>query len=84
VADRDARGDEEDRRRELVLNWILLALLVLALEEAAQRIPPVIQGGAAASDHGPTLILAWLATVAFAGRFVVSRRGHQVRATWGP
>ncbi len=66
-----------------MLNWILLALVVLALEEAVQRLPAVITGGADASDHARTMIVALVAAATFAGLFVISRRGRQVVAAWG-
>lgn len=75
--------DEEDRRRELTLNWLLLLSIGLALFEAGERLPAVIKGGAAASDHGPTFVLSCLAAAAFAGLLALSRRGRQVHAAWG-
>ncbi len=75
--------DEDDRRRELVLNWILLALVALALEEAGQRVPAVITGGADVADHARTMIVSFVAAITFAGLLVISRHGRQVVAAWG-
>ena len=75
--------DEEDRRRELALNWIVMASVLLAFFEAAIRAPSVIAGGAAASDHGPTMVVGLLAGSVFSALLVLSRRGRQVVAAWG-
>jgi DNA-binding CsgD family transcriptional regulator len=74
--------DEQDRRRELALNWILMASIVLALMEAAQRVVPVVSDGLG-SDHGPTFLVACAAAATFAALLALSRRGRQVLATWG-
>lgn len=76
-------SDEEDRRRELALNWILLASLALALLEAGQRLSAVVNGGAGAADHGPTFVLACIAAGMFSSLLVVSRSGRQVLAAGG-
>ncbi len=76
-------SDEEDHRRELTLNWLLLLSIALAVLEAGQRLPAVIQGGAAASDHGPTFVLACVAGVAFSSLLALSRCGRQVLAARG-
>lgn len=75
-------SEEEDRRRELVLNWMLLASLVLALLEAAQRLPAVLAGGPGAADHGATFVLACLAAAMFSVLLAVSRGGRQMLAAW--
>lgn len=75
--------DEEDRRRERALNGLLAGSFLLALIAAVQRLPAVLAGGAAAADHGPTLILASAAGVAFCLLLVVSRVHGQVLAAWG-
>ena len=51
-------GDDDDRRRELALNWILLASVALAALEVGRRLPALIEGGAAVSDDVPTFALA--------------------------
>ncbi len=75
--------DEDDRRRELTLNWLLLLSIALAGLEAGIRVPDVIQGGAGASDHAATLVVACGAGAIFTGLLVLSRRGKQVHAAWG-
>lgn len=76
-------GDDDDRRRELALNWILLASVALAALEAGQRLPALIEGGAAVSDHVPTFALACAAGTIVTGLLVASRSGQQVLAARG-
>jgi DNA-binding CsgD family transcriptional regulator len=75
--------DEEDRRREFALNGLLTGSLALALIAALQRLPAVLAGGAGAADHGPTLILASLAAIAFGLLLVASHTRGQVLAARG-
>jgi DNA-binding CsgD family transcriptional regulator len=76
-------ADEEDRHRERALNGLLTGSLALALLAALQRLPAVLAGGAGAADHGPTLILASIAAVAFCLLLVASHRRRQVLAARG-
>ena len=74
--------DEEDRRRELALNWIIIASVLLAFFEAAIRASSVIEGGAAASTTGRQWWSACSRAAPSRSLLVLSRRGRQVVAAW--
>ncbi len=75
--------DEDDRRRELALNGTLMMSTLLALFEAAIRLPAVVDGGAGAVAHAGTFALSCMAATGYGAMFVLSRRGRQAGATWG-
>lgn len=75
--------DETDRRRELALNRLLLASVVLALLPGVQRAVQIADGGPETRDHIQTLAVLTVALVGFGLLLMLSRRGHPVRAAWG-
>ncbi len=76
---------DEDRRRELALNGLLLVSGLLALVVAVQRAVQIAAGGPVTetADHVQTLKVLMLALAAFTVLLVASRAGHPVRAAWG-
>lgn len=76
-------AEEEDRRRELALNGLLVASLVLALVPAVQRAVQISGGGPETSDHAQTLAVLSAAVAGFALLLVLSRRGGPVQAARG-
>ncbi len=76
-------AEKEDRRRELALNGLLLASLVLALVPGVQRAVQISAGGPETADHVQTITVLSVALAGFGVLLVLSRRGRPVQAAWG-
>jgi DNA-binding CsgD family transcriptional regulator len=76
-------GDEEDRRRELALNSLLLTSVLLAVMAGAQRVVEIGGGGPDTADHAQTLVVVAVAGLACSALLWLSRRGRPVTAAWG-
>lgn len=76
-------AEEEDRRRELALNGLLLASMMLALLPGVQRAIQIAHGGPETRDHVQTLTVLAVATAGFGGLLALSRRGRPATAAWG-
>ncbi len=74
---------EENRRREVALNGLLLGSLMLALIPALQRAAQISAGGPETGDHLQTLAVLTAAMVCFGLLLLLSRQGRPVHAAWG-
>lgn len=75
-------SDEEDGRREVALNVLLVISLVLAVVPGVQRVAQISQGGPDTADHVHTLVVVSAAALAFGLLLGLSRHGEPRAAAW--